>query len=155
MKKILFTVLAVAAFVFSACSNFEASNNGNLDGFWQLTTVDTLTTGRSADVSHYMIFWSVQGGLIELSDRREPGEMVEINPSIIFRFERKDNMLTLLGEPKPRLSNRVSGDREVADRMQCGYYGLSNEGDSLNILQLEEQKMVLQSQFFRMYFRKY
>ena len=158
MKKLLVVaMMAAGGALISACSSdFEASDNGCLDGFWHLTHVDTLATGRSGDVSSRMIFWSIQGGLVELSDRRAVSTEDEPRvPSIFYRFERTADQLDLLGDPKPRVNNRVKGDVDVADRMQCGYYGLSDTGEALKILRLEDKRMTLLSDYFRMYFRKY
>ena len=154
MKKI-FILLIVSLPLLVSCE-LETSDNGDLDGFWHLTHVDTLATGRSGDVSSRMIFWSIQGGLIELSDRRAVSTEDEPRvPSIFYRFERTADQLDLLGDPKPRVNNRVKGDVDVADRMQCGYYGLSDTGEALKILRLEDKRMTLLSDYFRMYFRKY
>ncbi len=143
--------------MLTACnSDFEMSGNGNLDGFWQMTNVDTLTTGRSGNVTDRMIFWSVQGKLIELSDHRSALPEGELRyPSIYYSFERTSDNLTLLGDPKPRKNSRVKGDSDVASQAECGAYGVSDEGDKLKILRLEKTKMILESEFLRMYFRKY
>jgi len=151
------SVIAAGALLLGACSSdFEASGNGRLDGFWQMTNVDTLATGRSGDVADRMIFWSVQGKLIELSDHRLQLPSGESRyPSIFYCFERSADSLKLLGEPKPRKSSRLKGDREVASESECGAYGVNSEGDVLKILRLESNKMTLQSDYLRMYFKKY
>jgi len=155
MRKTVLSVIAAATLGLCACSDFEKSGNGRLDGFWQLTSVDTLASGRTANVAERMIFWSVQAGLVELSDRHTGEPYDDRFPSIFYRFERQGDCLKLLGEPKPRINNRMRSDAEVANSTQCGFYGLSDEGETLQILRLEDKKMTLQSEFFRMYFRKY
>lgn len=154
--KTLAFIAAATATLLGSCGDFEASDNGILDGFWQMTNIDTLATGHSGNVQSRMIFWSVQGGLIELSDRRTdiPDDEQRYS-SIFYRFERSADVLTLLGEPKPRKKNRAKGDRDFASYAECSAYGLSDEGDVLQILRLEDKKMTLQSEHFRMYFRKY
>lgn len=154
--KLISVFIAATALVMGACGDFEASSNGSLDGFWQMTHIDTLATGHSGNVQARMIFWAVQGGLIELSDRRTEIPEDETNiPSIVYRFERSADVLTLLGEPKPRKKNREKGDSDYASYSECSSYGLSDAGDVLQILRLENSKMTLQSEHFRMYFRKY
>ena len=158
MRKLLIgVVLAAGASLLGACSSdFETSGNGTFDGFWHMTHVDTLATGRTYNVSGRMIFWSVQGKMIELSDRRTNlSEDEERYPSIFYCFERSADSLKLLGEPKPRKNNRVKGDRDVATHSECGAYGVNSEGDVLKILRLENNKMTLQSEYLRMYFTKY
>lgn len=154
MKKSLFTI-ALAVLGLTACDNFHTSGNGKLDGFWQMTHVDTLSTGNTADVTSQMIFWAVQSELIELSNRQQSVSSDLDIPPILFRFERADDKLILLGDPKPRVSSRKKSDSDFASAPECGYYGLSERGDTLRILQLEKEKMTLESEKLRMYFRKY
>ena len=154
MKKGLL-LMALAACSLTACDNFHTSGNGSLDGYWQMTHVDTLATGNSADMTSRMIFWAVQSELIELSDRHDADQDDTRYPSIFYHFERSAESLILLGDPKPRLGNRVNSDSEVASHDQCEYYGLNDRGDTLRILRLEAKKMTLESETLRMYFRKF
>jgi len=59
-------VFAVA--MLSSCT-LEMSDNGHLDGYWQLTTVDTLTNGKSEDVRERLLFLSVEKDLLRLCDQ--------------------------------------------------------------------------------------
>jgi len=155
MKKGLF-IMALATLGLVACDKFQTSGNGMLDGYWQVTHVDTIATGNSADVTNRMIFWAVQSELIELTDRHDIVDETDTRyPSIFYHFERSSEKLILLGNPKPRVNNRVSSDSLVASHDECEYYGLNDRGDTLHILQLEEKKMILESELLRMYFRKY
>ena len=59
-RLIILTILSLLC----SCDKFHVSDNGELDGFWQLTSVDTLANGRSADMKEKMIFWAVQTDLL-------------------------------------------------------------------------------------------
>ena len=62
MKKLLFLV-PLAAILCLSCE-LETSDNGDLDGFWQLKQVDTLQ-GGTKDMRGSGVFWAVQTDLLE------------------------------------------------------------------------------------------
>jgi len=154
MKKLFLTATATALLALGACSELESSDNGSFDGFWQLTRVDTLETGRTGDVTHRRIFWSVQSNLIEMRDLHEDETLGEKAPSVFYHFEQIADTLRLLTEPKPIVNNRRIIDR-VAERIDVRTYGLNHLGEDLLVLHLTNENMTLQSEHFRMYFRKF
>ena len=154
MKKKFWLIAAMAAVCFSSCADFETSGNGSFDGFWQLTNVDTLATGKSGDVRNRMIFWSVQANLIELNDLHTDPALGARKESVYFRFELTSDSLKLLAEPKPIINNRRISDR-LAERSDVSIYGLNELNESFRVLRLDDEKMSLQSERLRMHFRKY
>lgn len=143
-KHILATIAAV--FMLAACDNFHASDNGDLDGLWQLTSVDTLSTGNSADVREQGIYWAVQAKLLKIRDVRN------IAIPVYFRFSLHDNTLTL---SEPVADNRPISDSIITDVNTIRYYGLSHLTETLQVLHLSSGSMTLQSELLRMRFRKY
>ena len=53
MQKIIFIILS--CFLLSACE-LEMSDNGKLDGNWQLRQTDTVSTGGICDMSRSYIY---------------------------------------------------------------------------------------------------
>ena len=147
MKKILLSLFVGYGALFASCDNFHASDNGVLDGFWQLTNVDTLATGRSGDVRQLMIFWAVEANLLEIRDLLSTEHI-----NVFFRFKRQGNQLTL---SDPVADNRPISDSIVTQVNTIRYYGLSHLTETLKILRLDSKKMTLESERLRMYFRKY
>lgn len=143
MLKRIFPIVLTGMLLY-ACSDFEKSDNGELDGLWQLTTVDTLATGHSADVRALGIFWAVQADLLEIRDAEYA--------NVFFRFDHDGSVLTL---HSPVADSRPSSDRIVADAHELYRFGLSNLTDTLLVLELKKSKMTLQSELLRMHFRKY
>ena len=132
--------------VLSGCDNFHSSDNGALDGFWQLTNVDSLHNGISNDVRETQVFWTVQADLLEIRDL----SLQHID--VFFRFEHRGDEL--------RLSNPVADNRQISDSLITDVntilpYGLSHLTETLKILRLDSKKMTLQSERLRMYFRRY
>ena len=87
MRKLLyiFTMLLMLA----AC-DIHTSNNGDLDGYWQLRSVDTLSSGMSCDMRDSMLFWSFQGNLLHVRDNKE-----EKLDKVFMRFTLSDKVMTL------------------------------------------------------------
>ena len=143
MRKFIFTLVAV--FAFASCE-LETSDNGHLDGFWQMRAVDTLSTGGSADTRESGIFWSVQMRLLEVVDTKGRSDKV------FFRFEHTGDSLFL---SQPYIDNRDSGDIKVTDAELLRPYGIFSLEPHFCVRELNGGRMVLESDSLRMYFRKY
>lgn len=136
-----------AVLMLTACGEYHTSRNGLIDGFWQLTDMDTLSNGHSGDVRATMIFWAVQADLLEIRDLREHGHL-----HVFFRFEHKNGQLTL---SDPVVDRRLVSDSVVTDVHTLQPYGLSHLTETLLVLELNDEHMTLQSEQYRMYFRRY
>ena len=83
MRHIFTIALFTAVMALTSCGmEIETSGNGDLDGFWNLTQVDSTATGVTADVHEQRLFWSVQHKLLQLSDYQNQ------NPMCLLRFEK-------------------------------------------------------------------
>lgn len=118
MKRILYTGRAAAAplakkllggllaslllLAFSACE-FHAGDNGDLDGFWHLESMENTQTGEVTYLGDQTIFWSYQVDLMYLQGAS--------TGSFFLRFTHADNTLTLT------LPMRMEGTRPRA--MSC------------------------------------
>ena len=66
MKKLIIFVFGLCLLA-TACE-LETSKNGDLDGLWQLKTVDTLASGHSADMRQSQTWWAIQGKMLQMHD---------------------------------------------------------------------------------------
>lgn len=138
----LFTV-----FLFSSC-DLETSDNGDLDGFWHLERVDTLSTGGTTDLSQAKLFWSFEVKMMGLQGGSE---------RFYLRFNQTSDSLTVLSPYYNRghEENDSTGDIPVTDPKVMIEYGI----DSLEVHYKKEvlsgSKMVLRSHRLRLYFRKF
>ncbi len=151
MKKLLYLVLT-ATIAFSAC-DFELSDNGDLDGYWQLTQVDSLQTGGSIDMRPSLIFWSVQVNLLEIRNNKN------VNASLLFRFDHSGDILRIWN---PIANIRTISDSIVTDKETftpyyiIGTLGTDNTLESvLHIRELDSERMVLKNENYQLHFRKY
>lgn len=148
LNKILISFgLIFSVFLFTSC-DLETSDNGDLDGFWHLERVDTLSTGGTADLSDAKLFWSFEVKLMALqggSDR------------FYLRFRQTSDSLTVFS-PYYNAGHEegvATGDIPVSDPSAMSQYGI----DSLEVHYKKEtlsgSKMVLRSRRLRLYFKKF
>ena len=58
---ILSLFIAIVCVTTLASCTLEASDNGKLDGFWHLVSIDTLANERVGDLSESRVFWGIEG----------------------------------------------------------------------------------------------
>lgn len=148
-RHILFFIIGVVCLMMSAC-DMHHSDNGALDGFWQMTLVDTIG-GRSADMRQSRVFWCIQGDMLQM--RRMDGVLFEQNQGIVaFRFELNGNTLTV---SEPVVCDRMISDSILTDIKTVNPYGVNNLIEAFQVLRLDGSSMTLESSKLRLYFRKY
>lgn len=137
-------IATVVAFMFGSCK-IETLDNGDLDGMWHLTKVDTLATSTTADMGNKRIYWSFQARLLELDDKSGAHQ------SILMRFEHNGAILRLYD---PYIYDREDGDKALEDITLLNPYGIVAPDETYTIESLNGSKMVLLSGTYRMYFTK-
>ena len=144
MRKLLyiFTMLLMLA----AC-DIHTSNNGDLDGYWQLRSVDTLSSGMSCDMRDSMLFWSFQGNLLHVRDNKE-----EKLDKVFMRFTISDKVMTLTN---PIIDLRDSSDLVLTDTTFLCHYGIHDMHETLKVVTLNSSTMILENRVLRLNFRKY
>lgn len=142
----IFIYSLLSVFVMLTACDFEVSNNGDLDGYWQLKQQDTLATGGSTDMRNSGYFWAVQANLLEIRD-------VQVHQlNILFRFEHKDNKLRLYN---PIVDDRIISDSLITTPDILIPYGLQSIDETFSVEELTSDKMVLSNALYRYHFRKY
>lgn len=126
MKKLLYMLMATLLIV--ACE-FETSDNGDLDGLWQLTTRDSIASGTSTDVHVSGEYWAVQVRLLQIRGGRHSG---------YYRFCHADGHLRLY-------PSRLDNDGRQDTTILYDYH----------VVNLNGSRMVLQDDTVRLSFRKY
>ena len=142
MKNIL--IIFLALLLFGSC-DLESSKNGDLDGFWHLERVDTLSTSGSLDLSEEKLFWAFQKDLLQLrGDEQE----------FYLRFNHHDNQLDL---SNPHLRDREKDDPEISSSTMylIRPYGINEEEEYFQVVNLDNDNMVLRNQNLQLWFRKF
>lgn len=134
MKRILLYII-IGVGLLTSCSS-ESSNNGDLDGFWQMTGRPGLT-------------WSFQGKILEFRD------VNQIRPDLIAKFRHEGSLLIVYDF---RVVDRDAGDPPVteSEMEDLRAYGISNMvEEQFQIRQLTSDDMHLESDSESLNFRKY
>lgn len=143
MKKIAFFLLTA---LLTSC-HVVTSNNGDLDGLWQMTTIENLQTGEVIDGRNVGggLNWAFQGSLL----------MMRGSNPIVCRFEHTGDILRVYS---PYLSGRFTekhDDTPLEDTSELTVYGVYQLEEYFKILQLDANDMRLESANVRLTFRKY
>lgn len=146
MKKLALTFLSFIVLLCLLSCELEFSNNGKLDGYWKLRSIDSLSTGKTADYTDSTYFWSVQYDLLQVTN-------AATNEKIVFRFKDTKDLLSI---NTPYISNREEGDIVVDNPMILHPYGIQDLTENFLKVTLKSGKMVLESNNgFRLHFQKF
>lgn len=146
MRKILY-LLALGMMIVSC--ELETSGNGNLDGYWQMCQVDTLTTGGVTDTRESLIYWGIQGKLLQI---RYSENNVYLGEGLLFRFENDNSLLTL---SSPVVHHLYETDELIDDVELLKPYGIYRLEEKFTIEQLDDKYMILTNDVLRLHFRRY
>jgi len=140
MKRLI--LISIIGTMLASCT-LETSDNGKLDGMWLLTTVDTLSTGGSANVRESLITWSFQVNMMNL---RHPKH------TLCFHFKHEGNHLTLTDAV---VDDRMSGDVPVTDVEIMKETGLTRLVETFTVNNLSSSNLDISNDQYRYRFRKY
>lgn len=144
MKRfLLYIIIGIG---LAACGDVEFSDNGHLDGFWHLSRVDTLLTGKSVDYREKGLTWSFQGKILEVRD------VWKVYQDIVMSFNHTGNQLKTFS---PYLVYREEGDWLIDDTDYLTPYGINRLDENFKVLELTGSEMTLESDLLRLHFRKY
>lgn len=134
--------------LFVSC-DLETSGNGDLDGYWQMSQVDTLATGGVADTRESLIYWGIQGNLLQI---RYSENNLYLGEGLLFRFEKKKPLLTL---SSPMVHHLYETDEPIDDVEVLKPFGIYRLEEVFSIDRLDDKYMVLTNDVLRLHFRKY
>ena len=134
--------------LFVSC-DLETSGNGDLDGYWQMSQVDTLATGGVADTRESLIYWGIQGNLLQI---RYSENNLYLGEGLLFRFEKKEPLLTL---SSPMVHHLYETDEPIDDVEVLKPFGIYRLEEVFSIDRLDDKYMVLTNDVLRLHFRKY
>lgn len=146
MRKIFYILILGVLFV--SCE-LETSGNDELDGYWQMSQVDTLSTGGVADTREALVYWGIQGKLLQIRFS-ENGKY--LGEGFMFRFNREDDVLTL---SSPILHHLYKTDEPINDVEVLKPYGIFDLEEAFDIEELNDHHLVLTNDVLRLHFRRY
>lgn len=146
MRKIVYILTFCVTLV--SCE-LETSDNKDLDGYWQMNQIDTLATGGVADTREALIYWGIQGKLLQIRFS-ENGKY--LGEGLLFRFNRENDILTL---SSPIRHHLYDTDEPIDDVEVLKPFGIYQLEDVFSIEELNDKNMVLTNHVLRLHFRKY
>lgn len=146
MKKLKLLALITVFAGMIACE-VRTSDNGDFDGFWQLTAIDSLVNGRSVDMHTSGEYWAVQVHLLEVRNTSNK------HKSVLFRFNFEGDSLHLRSPYYDESGE--NGELPEHDVTSLKPYGIDRSAQAYQVLKLSSSDMVLQKEDVRLSFRKY
>lgn len=137
-------ITALAIYALSSCS-IETSDNGDLDGFWHLTRVDTLSSGGVCDLSGKLVYWSIQMNLLNVTDYDVS------NYGYLLRFKDENSTLRVYD---PYTHDRSNGDVKVENPASLAPFGINALDETFTIENLSGSRMTLATEELRLSFKK-
>lgn len=141
MKQLRYLLLALAACLFAGCE-VHTSDNGDLDGYWQMTQLDSLASGKIQNMKGSGIFYAVYVHLFQVQGAGN---------TVTFRFKHEGDSLFLSA---PYVDYGLN-DQPLEDVSVLRPYGINNLEEKFCVEALSKDKMILKSKELRIYFRKY
>ena len=146
MKKLL-SILTLGILMVSC--ELETSGNKELDGYWQMDQVDTLSTCGVADTREALVFWGIQGKLLQIRFS-EGGNF--LGEGLFFRFNRDGSYLTL---HSPVLHHLYETDEPIEDVEILKPFGIFNLEEVFYLEGLNDDVLVVSNDNLRLHFRRY
>lgn len=146
MKHLLYLLLCS---VLCCSCDIHSSDNGDLDGLWCLTLVDSLSCGSTVQYRQERVFWAFSAGLMTM--RQMPANE---HAEYVCHFTRDADILRM---DDVYLSDRVVGDRLISPDsiFVLRPLGINALREEFSILQLSASNMTLQSNMLKLHFEKY
>ena len=142
-------VAAAACMMVTSCGlvDFETSGNGHLDGYWHLTSIDSLSSGNTRDMHEERVFWSVQGKLLIVYSP----DFTDTPQRIVCQFTHENKQLAIIS---PHIFDRAGGDPLVEDIEQLRPFGINKFDERFNITTLTSNHLTIETEALRLNFRK-
>lgn len=148
MKHLYYIIIGICL-LLAGCDT-HSSDNGDLDGFWQVRTMENLLTGEVSDGRDHQVTWAFQGDFLMLNFDRNKGG-TEYVASFIYTGD-------ALKVHNPYLSGRFlegNDDTPVEDAAVLNIFGIYHLEENYEVVQLDGDDMCLQSQTMRLYLKRY
>ena len=142
MKRLLIYIIGVGLLMM-AC-DIERSDNGDLDGLWQMTTKENLTTRQVNDMRDDNVSWAFQGGLVQMNSLA----MLEVTAQ--FNYANDTISIYNLNH-----FDHSEGDRRIEDVSEVKAFGIYRLSEKYRVVELNGKSLLLQNDSVRLNFRKY
>ena len=145
-RHIFHVIPFLLACLFIASCEIEMSDNGKLDGNWQLRQLDTLATNGTCDMTYSFIYWGIENDLLQVRD------IDNNNLKILFRFEHRGDSL-IISQPHHVITKDDLKPLESDSLLRP--LGIHGTEERFLIEQLSGSNLTLKSSSYKLQFRRY
>lgn len=145
MKKIIGIGIFTLCVLLNACEIHEY-DNGDLQGFWHLESIDTLHSGGKNDLSQKRLYWTFESKLLELQDKDH------LATGLFFLQEHDGDSLYL---SKPFTTDNLHDDSYVTDSTVFLPYGITTSQEHFSIVSCHDDRLILRSSSLQLNLRKW
>ncbi len=145
MKRLSIYLIIGISLLLTSC-HLVTSDNGDLDGLWQMTIMEDLQTGEVSDGRDNSVSWAFQGGMVQMN-----GNTIPLN-HVIGKFEKGGNSLRIY---HMAIFTHSKGDTPIEDASMLEVVGITQLDENFQILELNSNTLRLESAAKRLTFRKY
>lgn len=149
MKLHIYIIIAtVLLLLLPSC---EMSDNGDLDGYWYMTRIDSIQSGKTVNKREDRLTWEFQDKILEFYNHND---LYEFRHTLMARFEHSDGQLIVYN---PFRYDRMNGDVALtADSLEyLRPYSINAVPDTFQVEKLSDSKLQITDNYLRIYFEKY
>ena len=147
-----FSLITIFLLLLTGCS-IETSDNGVLDGRWQLMEINYFDgSNRKVETKEQLIFWDIQYKLISIHSMS--GKLHDsLTEESLCRFNYKKDSLKL----SDFYRHFREADQKIDDPLTTYFQKTGINGIKANfaVLHLDSKSMLLQSDYAKLSFRKF
>ena len=150
MRKLCFISLLVMLMATPLMVSCERSDNGDLDGMWLLTRMDSVQVNKSYDVRSRRITWSFQAKIMQCFNYNDD----KWKDVLMTRFRNEGTQLVIFD---PFLYNRMDGDIPLtADSVHyLAPHCINCVPDTFQLEKLDKSTLIIADDVLRLSFEKY
>ncbi len=145
MKRIIGIGIFTLCVLLNACEIHEY-DNGDLQGFWHLESIDTLHSGGKNDLSQKRLYWTFESKLLELQDK-------DHHATDLFFLQEHDGDSLYLS--KPFTTDNLHDDSYVTDSTVFLPYGITTSQEHFSIVSCHDDRLILRSSSLQLNLRKW
>ena len=131
-------IILMTVFLLSACGDISPTDNRNIDGYWLLVNIDSISNGHIENGSQEKRFWAIEGKLFQTG-------------GLTLMTEKRGDTLRLYRPAADSAS--VNSKNPSIDPYRK--YGLNSFDEHFIIEQLTHEHLTVRDSLLRIQFRRY
>lgn len=146
----IYTFITIAVAIVALSTGCEKSENGDLDGMWYLTRMDSIQNDCHQNVREQRITWSFQAKLLQCFNYNDDSW----KNVVMARFKNDGSHLII---SDPFIYNRMEGDipLTIDSTHYLHPHCINSVPDNFVLEKLDKKTLIISDDVLRLYFEKY